>query len=658
MDRTNPQEPPRTPTAPVGNVARFATNPWTPPSSDHQHQNSRQHPMPSLMHSLIPGPGAPYRQGRGPMFLGQHVSLPPLEFRMSPFYSQHESSTGLAHGRSGSASRIPDTPPVLPQPNFGPSMLSPGQGPASDGDNDGASGTGSVQHNGGGGAAGHGLGFQPQPVLGTAPPGATLETHSPLTPAFSSTEAQPSTFMDAPGSQPSAISQQPHGAGFTPTTNPRHSSSNTVQIIPPDLATFVSPFPPFPLRPLTPPNEGQPRRHYYHRSRNRRNMASSGQNQDDRPATVADAGVGHAAFMHEVAQDIMHNRAGVRRPGPIDDDELQRELQVYRGSVSTKMVASRAALQSLQSVNVSDLPEGERTCVICYNEYGIESPEGINEAPLRLPKCQHVFGDHCIKKWFEDSDNCPYCRDKLPGEARHHLGTIRDIMHLARSRGLVASDDPQDFLRILMSSVSTPSASRNSTRRSPPADGAENQRRTRQRLNHRSSYEVSMAGPTPGARPIPISRESARHHNPPPPPQPVSRNISPWIPEVPIENGSESWQGLPFGFEQIEPVHPLASSTSARPIGQPHRSGANTLSNEETFNNPLRNLPRNQGNVLPNPIFPGGQSMYGQPINSSYLFGGGPQNVGHGVGGAAGSNSLSRGRGPEGSPPGDRMRPW
>jgi hypothetical protein len=57
----------------------------------------------------------------------------------------------------------------------------------------------------------------------------------------------------------------------------------------------------------------------------------------------------------------MHNRAGVRRPGPIDDDELQRELQVYRGSVSTKMVASRAALQSLQSVNVSDLPEGERS---------------------------------------------------------------------------------------------------------------------------------------------------------------------------------------------------------------------------------------------------------------------------------------------------------
>jgi hypothetical protein len=90
-------------------------------------------------------------------------------------------------------------------------------------------------------------------------------------------------------------------------------------------------------------------------------MAASGQNQSDRPATVAEPAIGHAAFMHEVAQDMIYSRAGVRRPGPIDDDELQRELQVYRGSVSTKMVASRAALQSLQSVNIGDLPEGERS---------------------------------------------------------------------------------------------------------------------------------------------------------------------------------------------------------------------------------------------------------------------------------------------------------
>lgn len=55
-------------------------------------------------------------------------------------------------------------------------------------------------------------------------------------------------------------------------------------------------------------------------------------------------------------------------------------------------------------------------CIICYNEFGISNPEGITEQAIRLPKCKHLFGDKCIKKWFEDSDSCPYCRDKLPSE--------------------------------------------------------------------------------------------------------------------------------------------------------------------------------------------------------------------------------------------------
>ena len=77
-------------------------------------------------------------------------------------------------------------------------------------------------------------------------------------------------------------------------------------------------------------------------------------------------------------------------------------------------------------------------CVICYNDFGVESPEGINEAPLRLPRCKHVFGDHCIKKWFEDSDSCPYCRDKLPSEPKHSQshGSARAFMNMMRMRGL------------------------------------------------------------------------------------------------------------------------------------------------------------------------------------------------------------------------------
>lgn len=74
-------------------------------------------------------------------------------------------------------------------------------------------------------------------------------------------------------------------------------------------------------------------------------------------------------------------------------------------------------------------------CVICYNDYGVQNPEGINEAPLRLPKCKHVFGDHCIKKWFEENDTCPYCRDKVPSEsqgirlAQHRSHHMLQLLH-------------------------------------------------------------------------------------------------------------------------------------------------------------------------------------------------------------------------------------
>ena len=55
-------------------------------------------------------------------------------------------------------------------------------------------------------------------------------------------------------------------------------------------------------------------------------------------------------------------------------------------------------------------------CVICYNEYGVKNPEGLIEEPLRLPRCKHMFGANCIKKWFTQSDTCPYCRDRLESE--------------------------------------------------------------------------------------------------------------------------------------------------------------------------------------------------------------------------------------------------
>lgn len=84
-----------------------------------------------------------------------------------------------------------------------------------------------------------------------------------------------------------------------------------------------------------------------------------------------------------------------------------------------------------------DANPSHTACVICYNDFGQASPEGTIESPLRLPKCQHVFGDHCIKKWFDESDSCPYCRDKVPSEPAY-TQSFREIHSQYRSAQLRA----------------------------------------------------------------------------------------------------------------------------------------------------------------------------------------------------------------------------
>jgi hypothetical protein len=73
-------------------------------------------------------------------------------------------------------------------------------------------------------------------------------------------------------------------------------------------------------------------------------------------------------------------------------------------------------------------------CTICYNDIGVENPDGVIEDPIRLPKCKHVFGEKCIKKWFQDSDTCPYCRDKLPSELSIRKSAALESLRVHRER--------------------------------------------------------------------------------------------------------------------------------------------------------------------------------------------------------------------------------
>ncbi|KUI65925.1 E3 ubiquitin-protein ligase ATL6 [Cytospora mali] len=192
-----------------------------------------------------------------------------------------------------------------------------------------------------------------------------------------------------------------------------------------------------------------------------------------------------------------------------------RQAQILRGQMSNKRVASQRAILTLQPVEVSSLPDSERTCVICYNEFGVASPEGVSETPLRLPKCKHVFGNHCILKWFEESDSCPYCRDKLPSEnAALSREAIRRMLQIARDSGLPLPRGIQSFRRPMQSLRREPSdmvdqngvrqrgsQAQNNTpqprdgtatgeRRSPPEDLSDNQ--PRQRPRHEPSYSTQL----------------------------------------------------------------------------------------------------------------------------------------------------------------------
>ncbi|KAL0939363.1 c3h4 type zinc finger protein [Colletotrichum truncatum] len=223
-----------------------------------------------------------------------------------------------------------------------------------------------------------------------------------------------------------------------------------------------------------------------------------------RQSPPSDREYDHEGEMRMLEHFIVHT--GNRLMGHDIDDNHIRAAQFLRGSVSTKMVASTSAIQSLQSVATADLSESERTCVICYNEFGVETPEGVKEAPLRLPKCKHVFGDHCIKKWFEESDSCPYCRSKVPSEPRM-TSTNSAFNNLFRTRGIVRERDSthgQDE-----SSRNSAAASTHGERRSPPADSGETRRRIRPR---HGSFRGPGSPPFSGGRPGSFGGASSATH--------------------------------------------------------------------------------------------------------------------------------------------------
>ncbi|KAM3435741.1 hypothetical protein MY4824_004757 [Beauveria thailandica] len=260
-------------------------------------------------------------------------------------------------------------------------------------------------------------------------------------------------------------------------------------------------------------------------------------------------------------------QATMNHTGSLDEAD-NRRLQLLRSPSTGRSVVSREALQGLLEVTVDDLPNGDRTCMICYNDYGAISPEDVIEKPLRLPKCKHVFGDRCILKWFEDSDSCPYCRDKLQSERKLAPSSTRAFLDIMRIRGWTAgSDVAEEFYRRIMAGEDVRayvSVGRSMAERRPPPEGDDfgaATRRTRQRRSSSSSVEPETLSPTQS----PASARRARHRVTPnssdrPSPTQTGPRPNSWMflaPAVPESSGSIT-RNAPLRYQS--PARPAQST--------------------------------------------------------------------------------------------------
>ncbi|KAG6306736.1 hypothetical protein E4U45_006512 [Claviceps purpurea] len=261
------------------------------------------------------------------------------------------------------------------------------------------------------------------------------------------------------------------------------------------------------------------------------------------------------------------------------EEVIARQLQVIRGATSRKLVASKAALQSLETVEVCSLAENEKTCVICYNDYGVASPEGVVEAPTRLPLCKHIFGDVCIKKWLGDSDSCPYCRRRMQSEPKRLSVPARTFLNMMRVRGLPAPSGLSEEVlnRIVTGPIADAEfqelflhAARTAQRRPPPDDtAAQEQRRTRQRLN--------VAMPEEARVPDDGGAQSSSTTDAPSWQVPASflgfvrpgENSSAAQQTVPDSSAFLLQQGRQVGFTMGERTAENTQAASARPTTQP-----------------------------------------------------------------------------------------
>ncbi|KIH89613.1 hypothetical protein SPBR_07243 [Sporothrix brasiliensis 5110] len=312
------------------------------------------------------------------------------------------------------------------------------------------------------------------------------------------------------------------------------------------------------------------------------------------------------------------------------------------------MFRSKSLFSLMKPVKIDDLEEDDRMCIICYNDFGVCAPEGIVEHPLRMPKCNHVFGHHCIRRWLVQHNTCPYCRGRIEdpttdghrsasGSFRRFNANLPFSSPSQSSRfpyhrsGLFASSDVRTPTTSTAAGSSTGTArtddSTSSSRhtavgeRRPASsmDSSEQPPRQRARTRHVPSRSSAAAVGTYPHNTLHIQGNLQMQRQPPP----TSHASMPTFWHVPF-NGMQSPPGqLPpnpflsasdqpndYSVPLRRPSHPMQGAQTLHT----HAASSSINSNSNSNNNGGPNMPAWGMPVLP---LPTASSTAGLPANAS-----------------------------------------
>lgn len=106
-----------------------------------------------------------------------------------------------------------------------------------------------------------------------------------------------------------------------------------------------------------------------------------------------------------------HTAAGPFVRDAVDDMPYERLLEIFGdGNESRNLAADPHVVASLPSSTLvnptAELPENERTCAVCLEEYE------RGDVRKMLP-CWHGFHASCIDRWLGENASCPVCKNEV-----------------------------------------------------------------------------------------------------------------------------------------------------------------------------------------------------------------------------------------------------